>query len=81
MISSPIQSSDSHSSSKKKCPSTSSKQHTIIDDEIRRKVKTEESTDEVKIFSALAIPKNESDVDIEDRLSPVVEEPVSFIQD
>jgi hypothetical protein len=43
------------------------------------KIKIEEGTDEVKVFSASSIQKNESDVDIEDRLSPVVEEPVSFI--
>ena len=44
------------------------------------KIKIEEGTDEVKVFSASTIQKNESDVDIEDRLSPVVEEPVSFIK-
>ena len=44
----------------------------------------EEGNDEVKVFSASTIKKNEPDDDIdvdgiEDRLSPVVEEPVSVL--
>jgi hypothetical protein len=44
----------------------------------------EDGNDEVKVFSASTIIKNEPDDDIdvdgiEDRLSPVVEEPVSLI--
>ena len=54
-------------------------------DEIMRKIKVEEGTDEVKIFSASTILKHEPDDDvdvdgIEDRLSPLVEEPVSSIR-
>ncbi|CAF3650544.1 unnamed protein product [Adineta steineri] len=41
------------------------------------KIKTEAENDEIKIFSASSILKNEPDADIEDRLSPVVEEPTS----
>lgn len=45
-------------------------------------IKMEDGTDEVKVFSASTIKKNEPDDDIdvdgiEDRLSPVVEEPTS----
>jgi hypothetical protein len=54
-------------SNKKKCLSTI-------------KIKLEEGTDEVKVFSQSTVQKNESDIDIEDRLSPVIEEPVSFIK-
>jgi hypothetical protein len=66
--------------------STNSKQHSITDsnDETITTIKMEEGTDEVKVFSASTIKKIEPDDDIdvdgiEDRLSPVVEEPVSLI--
>ena len=47
-------------------------------------IKMEDGNDEVKIFSASSIKKNEPEDDIdvdgiEDRLSPVVEEPVSTL--
>ncbi len=74
MVSPTIQSSDFRTSSKKKCSSTNSNQNDKI------KIKIEDENDEIKIFSASAIQKNEVDGDIEDRLSPVVEEPVSFIK-
>ena len=66
--------------------STHSKQRSITDnstnnDETITTIKMEEGTDEVKVFSASTFKKNEPDDDvdvdgIEDRLSPVVEEPV-----
>jgi hypothetical protein len=65
--------------------STNSKQHSITDsnDETITTIKMEEGNDEVKVFSASTIKKTEPDDDIdvdgiEDRLSPVVEEPVSL---
>ena len=82
MVSPKIQSADSQASNKNKCSSslsTTSKQHTLIDDETVAKIKIEDGADEIKIFSASTILKNEPDddnADIEDRLSPVVEEPV-----
>ncbi|CAF1047701.1 unnamed protein product [Adineta steineri] len=59
-------SSTNQSSSKKKSSPTND-----------NKIKTEAENDEIKIFSASSILKNEPDADIEDRLSPVVEEPTS----
>ena len=69
--------------------STNPKQRSITDssnnnDETITTIKMEDGTDEVKVFSASTIKKAEPDDDIdvdgiEDRLSPVVEEPVSFI--
>jgi hypothetical protein len=69
--------------------STNPKQRSITDssnnnDETITTIKMEDGNDEVKVFSASTIKKNEPDDDIdvdgiEDRLSPVVEEPVSFI--
>lgn len=67
--------------------STHSKQRSVTgssnntNDETITTIKMEEGTDEVKVFSASTIKKNEPDDDIdvdgiEDRLSPVVEEPV-----
>jgi hypothetical protein len=77
------------SSSSISTTSTNSKQRSITNssnnnDETITTIKMEEGTDEVKIFSASTIKKNEPDDDIdvdgiEDRLSPVVEEPVSSI--
>lgn len=70
--------------------STHSKQRSITgssnnNDETITTIKMEDGTDEVKVFSASTIKKIEADDDIdvdgiEDRLSPVVEEPVSFIR-
>jgi hypothetical protein len=67
--------------------STHLKQRSITDssnnnDETITTIKMEDGTDEVKIFSASTIKKNEPDDDIdvdgiEDRLSPVIQEPVS----
>lgn len=67
--------------------STNSKQRSITgssnnNDETITTIKMEDGNDEVKVFSASTIKKNEPDDDIdvdgiEDRLSPVVEEPVS----
>jgi C1A family cysteine protease len=67
--------------------STNPKQRSITDDsntndETITTIKMEDGTDEVKIFSASTIKKNEVDDDIdvdgiEDRLSPVIQEPVS----
>ncbi|CAF2040532.1 unnamed protein product [Rotaria magnacalcarata] len=67
--------------------STNSKQRSITDssnnnDETITTIKMEDGNDEVKVFSASTIKKNEPDDDIdvdgiEDRLSPVVEEPTS----
>jgi hypothetical protein len=69
--------------------STNPKQRSITNssnnnDETITTIKMEDGNDEVKIFSASTIKKNEPDDDIdvdgiEDRLSPVVEEPVSSI--
>jgi hypothetical protein len=69
--------------------STNPKQRSITgssntNDETITTIKMEDGTDEVKVFSASTIKKAEPDDDIdvdgiEDRLSPVVEEPVSFI--
>lgn len=69
--------------------STNPKQRSITgssnnNDETITTIKMEDGTDEVKVFSASTIIKNEPDDDIdvdgiEDRLSPVVEEPVSEI--
>jgi hypothetical protein len=64
--------------------STNSKQRSITDDdnhdETITKIKIEEGTDEVKIFTIQKHdPDDDVDIDgIEDRLSPVVVEPVSF---
>ncbi|CAF3948277.1 unnamed protein product [Rotaria magnacalcarata] len=82
MVSTTIQTKDLHVSNTDECPSQlsmNSKRNIVIDDEINKKIKVEDGTDEVKIFSASSIDKHESDddVDIEDRLSPVVEEPAS----
>jgi hypothetical protein len=69
--------------------STNPKQRSITgstsstnNDETITTIKMEDGNDEIKIFSASTIKKNEPDDDIdvdgiEDRLSPVVEEPVS----
>lgn len=67
--------------------STSTKQRSITEnsntnDETITTIKMEEGNDEVKVFSVSTIKKHEPDDDvdvdgIEDRLSPVVEEPVS----
>lgn len=68
--------------------STKSKQRTITDessanDDTITSIKMEEGNDEVKVFSASTLKKNEPEDDIdvdgiEDRLSPVVVEPVSL---
>ena len=71
--------------------STHSKQRSVTgsstnnNDETITTIKMEDGTDEVKVFSASTIKKIEADDDIdvdgiEDRLSPVVEEPVSSIR-
>ncbi|CAF0921752.1 unnamed protein product [Rotaria sp. Silwood1] len=68
--------------------STNPKQRSITDsssnnnDETITTIKMEDGNDEIKIYSASTIKKNEPDDDIdidgiEDRLSPVVEEPTS----
>lgn len=65
--------------------STHSKQRSITDnsnDETITNIKMEEGNDEVKVFSASTLKKHEPDDDIdvdgiEDRLSPVIVEPVS----
>lgn len=67
--------------------STNPKQRSVTDssnnnDETITTIKMEDGNDEVKVFSASTIKKNEPDDDvdvdgIEDRLSPVVEEPVN----
>jgi len=69
--------------------STDPKQRSITgssntNDETITTIKMEDGNDEVKVSSASTIIKNEPDDDIdvdgiEDRLSPVVEEPVSLI--
>jgi hypothetical protein len=81
-ISSPLSSPSSISTT-----STDPKQRSITgssnnNDETITTIKMEDGNDEVKVFSASTIIKNEPDDDIdvdgiEDRLSPVVEEPVS----
>lgn len=75
-MSSPPESPSSPSSSRSSSPASS------VSDEPTIRIKTEDGTDEVKVFSASTNLKKEieDDVDvdgIEDRLSPVVEEPVS----
>ena len=66
--------------------STNSTRRSITDsnDETITTIKMEDGNDEVKVFSASTIKKNEPDDDIDvdgidDRLSPVVEEPVSLV--
>jgi hypothetical protein len=85
-MSSPESQSSSCSSS---AGSPASKQRTLSansqpDDEPRVHNKLEDGTDEIKIFSASTTLKQEIDDDvdvdgIEDRLSPVVDEPVNFV--
>lgn len=79
MVSPTVQSSNINKSSSS---STNPKEQSIVNDKMTTKIKIEDGTDEIKVFAASTIDNNESDndqnddVDIEDRLSPVVEEPV-----
>lgn len=83
MVSTTVQSNNLQSSNRNECSSQSvmnSKQNSTIDNETIKNIKVEDGADEIKIFSASSINKNEpDDVDIEDRLSPVVEEPVRLL--
>ncbi|UJR08235.1 hypothetical protein I4U23_012508 [Adineta vaga] len=45
----------------------------------KSKIKVEDEKDEIKVFSASSMLKSEPDADMEERLSPVVEEPTSPI--